>query len=117
MHASFNLFSMLLLISYGASQISPISLLSSETPFTGWASYSSAHPIEDLLFHEKLSYWLCYTIPQGLLHPSIFYTWSFHPSFFDLGHLVVPRTRTFVVQSRSLAVGPSNCNNLLQSLR
>jgi len=38
------------------------------------ASYSPAHTIQDLLSPEKLSYWLCSAITQGLLYPSIFYT-------------------------------------------
>ena len=56
------------------SQSPPIPLLSSETPFTGFlfisASNSRSAP------HEKLSYWLCFTIPQGLLYSSFFYTYS-----------------------------------------
>ena len=32
-------------------------------------TYLSVHPIQDLLPCEKLSYWLCSTIFQGLLYP------------------------------------------------
>src|SRR6218665_3508187 len=53
----------------GAPQSSHIFLLSSET----LASYSSTHPIQGLLPHEELFYWLCSTIPQCLLQPNFFY--------------------------------------------
>src|SRR6218665_1199931 len=43
-----------------AAQSSPISLLSSEK-IPSLFSCSPAHPIQDLLPHEKLSYWICST--------------------------------------------------------
>src|SRR6218665_1027925 len=40
------------------------------------------------------------TIPQGLLYPGIFYTWSFHPSIFGSGTLgCPPDTRMSMTQS------------------
>jgi len=65
-------------------------------------SYLSMHPIPGLFLCEKLSNWLCTTTPQGLLHRSFFYTYSFNPSVFGSGHLVVPRTRTYMTESRIL---------------
>src|SRR6218665_4109100 len=69
------------------------------------ASNSSTNPIQDLLPHEKLSYWLCSTIPQGLLYPSFHYSYSRStiPSRSTLrssarGHLLAPRTRTSMTQ-------------------
>src|SRR6218665_2982928 len=35
------------------------------------ASNSSVHPTQGLVHHEKLSYRLCSTLPQGLLYTSI----------------------------------------------
>src|SRR6218665_314930 len=71
-----------------------------------------------LLLYRKLSYWFCFTIPQGLLYPSnllylVVRLWSSAQ-----GYLVDPHTRTYMAQPRGFAVeGPSNWNKLPQSLR
>jgi len=107
---------MLLPVSYmGTSKGSPI--LFFHQKLTSLASYSSTHPIQDLLPHVKLPYWLCSTLSQGLLVVSQFLLYLVVPPFGLRGHLIVPRTRTFMTQYRSFAiVGPSNWNKLPQSL-
>src|SRR6218665_1552607 len=98
MHLSFNLFSMRCPSHCGHPNVLPYLFFHQKLP--PLASYSSAHPIEDLHSGEKLAYWFCSTIPQGLLYPGIFYTWSFHPSIFGSGTLgCPPDTRMSMTQS------------------
>src|SRR6218665_1742098 len=94
-----------------------MSPLSSETPFIGFLFISTSK--SDLLPCEKLSFWLCSSIPQSshCIKVSSIHSRSTLRSS-ARGHLVVPRSRTSIAQSRSFAiVGPSNWNKLLQSLR
>jgi len=96
-------------------QSSPISLLSAETPFIGFLFASASNSKSDPSWETVLLALLHNTSrPTCTVSPV-----SSIPSRLTLrSHLVVPRTRTSMTQSRSFAiVGPSNWNKIPQSLR